>query len=132
MPVRRSKYPLLLSCLTFDFESEFSCSAPSTLRVLVLKRRCSLLERVGLLKEHPLLTLEPDLIKAVVTIVTDNVSRFGLAVRQRDLGSNPLRLSFLFESCGLCTLSCDFVPYNYETLKWLSSLPTLMQKSFRW
>ena len=36
----------------------------------------------------------------------------------------------LFKSCGLCTLSCDFVPHSYETLKWLSSLPTLMQKSF--
>ena len=23
-------------------------------------------------------------------------------------------------------------PHNYETLKWLSSLPTLMQKSFWW
>ena len=33
------------------------------------------------------------------------VSRFGLAVR--DLGSNPLRLSFLFKSCGLWTLFCD-------------------------
>ena len=45
------------------------------------------------------------------------VSRFGLAVRcwagkQRDLGSNPLRLSFHFKSCGLWTLSCDFVPHN--------------------
>ena len=63
-----------------------------------------------------------------------NVSRFGLAVRsqagkQKDLGSNLLRLSFLFKSC-LWTLSCDFVPHNYETLKWLSSLPILMQKSF--
>ena len=38
----------------------------------------------------------------------------------------------LFKSCGLCTLSCDFVPHSYETLKWLSSLPTLMQKSFWW
>ena len=52
------------------------------------------------------------------------VSQFGLAVRrsagkQRDLGSNPLRLSFLFKSCGLWTLSCDFVPHNDETLKWL-------------
>ena len=50
------------------------------------------------------------------------VSRFGLAVRrwagkQKDLGSNLLRLSFLFKSCGLWTLSCDFVPHNYETLK---------------
>ena len=25
--------------------------------------------------------------------------------------------------------SCDFVPHNYETLKWLSSLPTLNAKS---
>ena len=35
------------------------------------------------------------------------------------LGSNPLRLSFLFKSCGLWTLhlSCDSVPHNYETLK---------------
>ena len=45
------------------------------------------------------------------------VSRFGLAVRrsagkQRDLGSNPLRLSFLFKNCGLWTLSCDFVPHS--------------------
>ena len=32
--------------------------------------------------------------------------------KQRDLGSNPLRLSFLFESCGPWTLSCDFVPHN--------------------
>ena len=29
-----------------------------------------------------------------------------------DLGSIPLRLSFLFKSCGLWTLSCDFVPHN--------------------
>ena len=34
------------------------------------------------------------------------------ASKQRDLGLNPLRLSFLFESCGLWTLSCDFVPHN--------------------
>ena len=60
------------------------------------------------------------------------VSRFGLAVRQRDLGLNLLRLSFHFKGCGLWILSCDFVPHNYETLKWLSSLPTLMLKSFWW
>jgi len=31
------------------------------------------------------------------------------------------------------TLYCDFVPHSYETLKWLSSLPILMQESFwRW
>ena len=29
-------------------------------------------------------------------------------------------------------LSCDFVRHNYETLKWLSTLPTLMQASFWW
>ena len=51
-----------------------------------------------------------------------NVSRFGLALRrqagkQRDLGSNLLRLSFLFKSCGVWIPSCDFVPHNYETLK---------------
>ena len=48
-----------------------------------------------------------------------------------DLGSNPLRLS-PFSSKVLClwTLSCDFVPHNYVTLKWLSSLPILMQQSF--
>ena len=44
-------------------------------------------------------------------------SRFGLAVRReagkrKDLGSVPLRLSFLFKSCGLWTRSCDFVPHN--------------------
>ena len=44
-------------------------------------------------------------------------SRFGLAVRRKagkrkDLGSIPLRFSFLFKSCGLWTRSCDFVPHN--------------------
>ena len=33
---------------------------------------------------------------------------------------------------GLWTLSCHFVPHNYETLKCLSLLPILMQKSFWW
>ena len=37
--------------------------------------------------------------------------------KQKDLGSNLLRLSFLFKNCGLWTLSSDFVPQNYETLK---------------
>ena len=36
----------------------------------------------------------------------------GKAGKERNLGSNPLRLSFLFESCSLWTLSCDFVPHN--------------------
>ena len=52
----------------------------------------------------------------------EGVGRFGLAVRryagkQRDLGSNLLRLSLFLKSCGLWTLTCDFVPRNYETLK---------------
>ena len=34
------------------------------------------------------------------------------AGKQRDLGSIPLRFSFLLQSCGLWTLSCDFVPHN--------------------
>ena len=63
---------------------------------------------------------EPDINPYI--LLTLNVSRFGLAVRrqagkQRYLGSNLLRLSFLLESCGLWTLSCDSVPHNYETLK---------------
>ena len=28
--------------------------------------------------------------------------------------------------CGLWTLSCDFVPHNYEALKWLSSLQVIL------
>ena len=66
------------------------------------------------------------------------VDRFGLAVRskaskRRDLGSNPLRLSFLLKSCGLWTLFCDFVPHNQnETFKWLTSLHILMLKPFWW
>ena len=61
------------------------------------------------------------------------VSRFGLAVRrsagkQRDLGSNPLRLSFLFKKvvvCGHCLVTLSLT--INETLKWLSSLPILLQ-----
>ena len=34
-----------------------------------------------------------------------------------DLGSNPLRLSFLFKSYGLLTLSCDFVHHNRCNIK---------------
>ena len=34
------------------------------------------------------------------------------AGKQKDLGSNPLRFSFLFKSCGLWTLFFDFVPHN--------------------
>ena len=36
----------------------------------------------------------------------------GKAGKQRDLGLNPLRLSFLFKSCGLWTLSSGFVPHS--------------------
>ena len=59
-------------------------------------------------------------------------SRFGLAVRRqagkrKDLGSIPLLLSFSSEVVvyghGLVTLSLTI----NETLKWLSSLPILMQ-----
>ena len=45
-------------------------------------------------------------------------SRFGLAVGRFLLvsrgtcGSIPLRLSVLFKSCGLRTLSIDFVPHH--------------------
>ena len=39
------------------------------------------------------------------------------AGKQRDLGSIPLRLSFLFKSCFLWTLSCDFVLYNLRNIK---------------
>ena len=41
-------------------------------------------------------------------------------------------LSLQKKGCGLWTLSYDFVPHNYETLEWLSWLPTLTQKSFWW
>ena len=34
---------------------------------------------------------------------------------------SALDLLSLQKGCGLWTLSCDFVPHNYETLKWLSS-----------
>ena len=64
------------------------------------------------------------------------MSGFGLSVRhyagKQDLSWIPLQLSSLFRSCGLWTLPCDFVPHNYKTLKWLSSLPILMQVSFWW
>ena len=60
-------------------------------------------------------------------------SRFGLAVRryagkQKDLGSIPLRLSFLFRKlvvCGHFTVTLSLT--INKTLKWFSSLPILMQ-----
>ena len=64
------------------------------------------------------------------------VSRFGLAVRrqagrQEDLGLIPLRLS-VKRSWFVDTVLwlCPSLPT--ETLKWLSSLPILMQESFWW
>ena len=45
-------------------------------------------------------------------VVSDPVWPSGKVGKQMDLGSNLLRLSFLFKSCGLWTLSCDFVPHN--------------------
>ena len=64
------------------------------------------------------------------------VNHFGPAVRryadkQKDLGSIPLRLSFLFKKVvvyGHCLVTLSLAVN--ETLKWLSSLPILMQESF--
>ena len=63
------------------------------------------------------------------------MSRCGLAVRrkadkQKDLGSIPLRLSFLFKICDLWTPPVTLSPTVHETLKWLSPLLILMQESF--
>ena len=60
------------------------------------------------------------------------VSRFGLPVRQRDLGSNLLRLSFLFKKvvvCGYCLVTLTLT--INETLQWPTSLP-IIQESFWW
>ena len=75
------------------------------------------------------------------TVRPEQVSRFGAAVRrysreaakQKDLGSTPLRLSSVFKQLVICrhclvTLSLTV----NETLKWLSSLPSLMQELFWW
>ena len=75
-------------------------------------------------------------VRAVVAVVV--VSRFGLAVmcyagKRKDLGSIPLRLSFLFRKvvvCGRCLVTLSLTING--TLKRLSSLPILMQKSFWW
>ena len=53
--------------------------------------------------------------------------------KQKALGSIPLRLSFLIKKvmvCGHCLVTLSLT--INETLKWLSSLPILMQKSFWW
>ena len=61
---------------------------------------------------------------------------FGLAVRrwagkQKDLGSILLQLSFLLKKVVLCGHRLVTVSLTTnETLKWLSSLPILMQESF--
>ena len=39
---------------------------------------------------------------------------------------------YIQKGCGLWTLSCDCPSLPTETLKWLSSLPILMQESFWW
>ena len=39
---------------------------------------------------------------------------------------------YIQKGCGLWTLSCDCPSFPTETLKWLSSLPILMQESFWW
>ena len=63
------------------------------------------------------------------------VSRFGLVVSRGGLGSNLLRLSFVFKSqlwsqCGHCLVTLSLTVN--ERLKWLSSLPILMLESFWW
>ena len=53
--------------------------------------------------------------------------------KQKDFGSNPLRLSFVFKKvvlCGPCLVTLSLT--TNETLKCLSSLPILMQESFWW
>ena len=64
--------------------------------------------------------------------IPSGLSRFGLAVRswagkQKDLGSIPLRFSFLFKCCGSWTVYFVTLPLtiNY-TLTWLSPLPMFM------
>ena len=61
------------------------------------------------------------------------MSRFGLPVRQKGFGTIPLRLSFLFKKvvvCGHCLVTLSLT--IKDKLKWLSSLPILMQESFWW
>ena len=50
--------------------------------------------------------------------------------QQKDLDSIPLRLSFLLKKVVICR-HCHNVTIN-QTLKWLSSLPIVMQESFCW
>ena len=73
----------------------------------------------------------------VAALRTLSVSWFGLTVRhsinnQRELGSKPLRLSFSSKVivCGHCLVILSLT--INKTLKWLSSVPILMQESFWW
>ena len=53
--------------------------------------------------------------------------------KRKDLGSIPLRLSFPFKKvvvCGHCLVTLSLT--INETLKWLPSLPILMQESCWW
>ena len=82
--------------------------------------------------------LPPKLLLKRAFLQTETVNRFGLAVRrwackQNSLGSISLQLSFLFKKVvvwGHCLVTLSLT--INETLKWLSSLPISMQKSFRW
>ena len=64
------------------------------------------------------------------------VSRFGLAVRRlagkrTDLGSMPLRLSFLFKKvvvCGHCPVSLPITSYRNIKIALIAAI--LMQESF--
>ena len=65
--------------------------------------------------------------------ITSGGQQEGLSagLKQKDLGSIPLRLSFFFKKvvvCGHCLVALSLTVN--ETLKWLSSLPFLMQESF--
>ena len=51
------------------------------------------------------------LFERLVIVCSEPVWPSDKAGKQRELGSKPLRLSFLFKSCGLWTRSCDFVPH---------------------
>ena len=70
--------------------------------------------------------------------VPNTVNWFGLTVRcwagkQKGLSLIPFQLSLLFKKvvvCGHCLVTLPLA--INETLKWLSSLPILMQESFRW
>ena len=55
---------------------------------------------------------------------TMSVSWFGLAM----CWSGKFRLSLLYKSCVLLTMSFDFALTITETFKWLSLLPILVQK----